>query len=369
MRTSYAIIIFALALFGAKELALKNSFTVTLQPAAEKPTVGQSKPEIKVTHLPTPQIVKGLYLTFYSFESKKKLNEVAGTAEQNKINSLVIDVKSDGSSLFDFNDYDIKATLAGLHEKGIYLIARVIAFKKSEMEWYDPASKERWQQLADISKKAIDLGFDEINFDYVRYGGPAEAQSQTPVEQRCPNIQAFFEFLNKEVRQKYGRPISADVFGITFINPEAGIGQRMEDAVRNFDYVMPMPYPSHWALGSFNISHPGNAPYQTVYQALTTGWAKVANDPSRIAQLRSWIQAFGIESITPWKLRTYTGQDIGDQIKACYDSSCVGWAMWNGFSTYPDSYFEFSAQEPTSTPKIYATSTASSTSSTSTSTH
>lgn len=366
MKTSYAIIIFALAIFGAKELALKNSFTVIPQPADQGTAVIKPKPEIKVIHLDTPEIVKGLYVTFYSFESRNKFDEVKSAVQKNGINSLVIDVRSDGTGLFDFNDYIIKAMLSELHDKGIYLIARAVAFKKSEKEWYDPASLERWQQLADISKKAIDLGFDEINFDYIRYGGPSEAQSPTPIEQRRPNIQAFFEFLNKEVRQEYGRPISADVFGVTFINPEAGIGQRMEDAARNFDYIMPMPYPSHWALGSFNIAYPGNAPYQTVYHALTTGWAKVINDPSRIAQLRSWIQAFGIESITPWKLRTYIGQDVGDQIKACYDAGCVGWALWNGFSSYPDSYFEFSVQDPTSTPQIYPAAAASSTSPTTT---
>ena len=295
--------------------------------------------EIKVIHIATPSTVKALYVTFYSFESPKKLQQVVSNLEKNNFNALVIDVRSDGTGLFDINDSKVKEILSGLHDKHIYLIGRIVAFKNGESAWYDPASRERWDQIANTSKFAYDLGFDEINYDYVRYGGPTEAQSKTPIEQRRPTIQAFFEFLNKEVRQKYGFPISADIFGTTFINPEAGIGQNLEDAALNFDYIMPMPYPSHWALGTFGIKHPGTEPYQTVFQALTTGWAKVKNDPKRIASLRSWIQAFGIESISPWKLRDYTPQDIDSQIKACTDAGCVGWALWNGFSNYQPDYF------------------------------
>lgn len=359
MKKTFAIILFAVLLLGARNYIQQHSqlLTATVNQTISATSTAQVLPapapqppvEIKVTHLATPEILKGLYVTFYSFESKRKFSEIEGVTERNGVNSLIIDVNSDGGPLFDFKDDTIKQSLANLHSKNIYLIARVVAFKISDTKWYEPSSQERWQQLASISKRAIDLGFDEINFDYVRYGGPSEASSSVPIEQRRPNILAFFEFLNKEVRQKYGRPISADVFGVTFVDPQAQIGQNMEDAVKNFDYIMPMPYPSHWALGSFNISHPGNAPYQTVYQALTTGWEKVATSTERIAQLRSWIQAFGIESITPWKLRTYTGKDVQDQIRACDDAGCVGWALWNGNSTYPDSYFQVPASSTTST--------------------
>lgn len=355
MKTTYAVILFATALFAAKELSRKTTLTF-VPDASSTPEIVQTVPapeppkEINVVHLDTPKMLKALYVTFYSFESKTKFNQVIDSAEKNEINSLIIDVRSDGTNLFDFSDYNVKYALSQLHDKGIYLIARVVAFKVSDTKWYDPGSKDRWNQIADISKKAIDLGFDEINYDYVRYGGPAEAKSSTPVAEREPTIKSFFEFLNKEVRQKYNRPISADIFGITFINADAGIGQRLQDAAQNFDYIMPMPYPSHWALGSLGIAHPGNEPYQIVYQSLKDGWSKIENDPLKIAQLRSWIQAFDIESISPWKLRTYTAVDIQDQIKACEDAGCVGWSLWNGLSTYKD----FADVQPsvTSTPPI-----------------
>ncbi len=338
----YATIAAVFILAGTAFFTVHNTINLSATTPTEQPVVK----EIKVIHIATPAVVKALYVTFYSFESPKKLQEVISNLEKNEFNSLVIDVRSDGSGLFDINNEKVKGILSGLHDKNIYLIGRIVAFKNGEKSWYDPASRERWDQIATTSKSAYDLGFDEINYDYVRYGGPTEAQSQTPIEQRRPTIQAFFEFLNKEVRQKYGFPISADIFGTTFINPEAGIGQSLEDAAQNFDYIMPMPYPSHWALGTFGIKHPGTEPYQTVFQALTAGWAKVKDDPKRIASLRSWIQAFNIESISPWKLMDYTPQDIDAQIRACTDAGCTGWALWNGFSTYRSDY---STSSPSST--------------------
>ena len=336
MAKLYAIIAVVTLVGGAAFIAAHNRIDIPVTSPSPQQT---APPEIKVVHIKTPDTVKGLYVTFYSFESAKKRSAIISNLDKNNFNSLIIDVRSDGTGLFDIKNNDVKKILSDYHEKNIYLIARIVTFKNGDKEWYDPASKDRWEQVAKVSKEAYDLGFDEINYDYVRYGGPTEIQSKTPIEQRRPTIQAFFGFLNKEVRQKYGFPISADIFGTTFINAEAGIGQNLEDAILNFDYIMPMPYPSHWALGTFGIKYPGNEPYQTVFQALTTGWAKVKDNPNRVAKLRSWIQAFGIESISPWKLRPYTAQDIQAQVKACSDAGCVGWALWNGYSDYQPDYF------------------------------
>lgn len=298
----------------------------------------EQEEEIKITHIQTPQIIKGLYVNFYSFQSENKLSKILSIVEKNDINSLVIDIRSNNNQLFDINEKKVKKILSQLHQKNIYLIARIVAFKNKEDEWYDPASLERWGQIALISKSAYDLGFDEINYDYIRYPGPNEPQNKTPIEKRQQVIKSFFEFLNKEVRQKYNIPISADIFGVTFVNPQSQIGQRIEDVVSNFDYIMPMPYPSHWAKGSFGISHPGDETYQVVYKGLVSGWEKVKDNPNRIAKLRSWIQAFGIRSISPWEIRQYTKKDIENQIKACLDAGCEGWVLWNGFSDY-QTYF------------------------------
>ncbi len=383
MKTTYTIIFLALVLLAAKEIFQtknnliyqKNSATLPLTPTSpiENHSTNNiqalaladinTQNNIKVIHLDTPKTLKAFYVTYYSFESIGKLNQIILAAQRNGINSLVVDIRSSNGGIFDFSDNKIKTILSQLHDKGFYLIARIVSFKMNENEpnspWYDPSSKDRWNQIAEVSKEAIDLGFDEINYDYVRYGGPDEAQSQTPIEQREPVIKSFFEFLNTEVRQKYGRPISADIFGTTFVDPEKGIGQNPKDAFENFDYVMPMTYPSHWAIGSLGIKDPGNHPYQIVYQSLEKGLSKIKNDPLKIAGLRCWVQAFDIESISPWKLRVYTAQDIQDQIKACDDAGGVGWALWNGFSNYKD--FAGVAPSPTSVPPIISTTTASTT--------
>jgi len=245
---------------------------------------------------------------------------------------LVIDIKSSGRSIIFSDDCATKEFLSRLHKKNLYLIARIVVFKGGPRRWYEPSSQKRWQQVAEISRKAIDLGFDEINYDYIRYGAVNEPKSNTPISKRRAIINAFFKFLKKEVRDKTGRPISADIFGITFIYPQAVIGQSLEDVIQSFDYIMPMPYPSHWYTGSFGFKNPAHHPYKVVFKSLTMGWDKVKDHPKRIAKLRTWIQAFSLDS----KMRyyPYTPWHIREQIRACYHTDCTGWALWNPYNRY-----------------------------------
>ena len=289
---------------------------------------------IVVTHQDTPDIVKGVYVTEYTFASPARIADLISLSETTELNALVIDIQSHGDDLFVINENTAKGRLALLHEKGIYLIARLVAFNDEQGGWYDPASKERWTQIKKISHHAIELGFDEINYDYMRYPGPSEPDSITPVEQRTPIITSFFKFLKEEVRDETGRPISLDIFGSTFVYEETHIGQRMEDAVKYFDYIMPMPYPSHWANGTFGYEHPGRHPYEIVYQGLKVGWDKVKDDPERIAQLRTWIQDFNLESVFPIVYYDYTPEMIHQQIYACYHNGCEGWVFWNPRNEY-----------------------------------
>ncbi len=202
MKTIYTIIFLALVLLATKEIfQTKNNFVYqknlvpTPIPAVNHPNNNvqalaladiNTSQNIKVIHLDTPKSFKAFYVTYYSFESSNKLNQIILSAQRNEVNSLIIDIHSNNNGLFDFSDNKIKSILSQLHDKGFYLVARIVSFKINENEpnspWYDPASKDRWNQIADVSKKAIDLGFDEINYDYIRYGGPDESQSKTPIE-------------------------------------------------------------------------------------------------------------------------------------------------------------------------------------------
>ena len=284
-------------------------------------------------HVATPKEVRGLYVTLDTFQDRRMLDSIIEICKRTSINTLVIDVRSNGVNAFVIKNEKARKRLEQLHAMNLYLVGRMIVFWRPN-GWFDPGSQRRWDEIARASKLAINLGFDEINYDYVRYGGPHEPKSPTPMEQRTPIIRDFCRFLKREVGDKTGRPISVDFFGVTFLKPEPGVGQRIEDSIDNFNYVMPMAYPSHWSPGTFGVKDPGRAPYEMVYKSLTAGWKRVANDPNRKAQLRPWLQAFGLDSIYPMKFMSYTAKDVAEQIRACHDAGCVGWVLWNPSSKY-----------------------------------
>jgi hypothetical protein len=284
-------------------------------------------------HINTPKEVRGLYVTLETFEEERLLEEIIELCKRTSINTLVIDVRSNGTNAFVIKNERARKRIDRLHSMGLYLVARMIVFWKPQ-GWFDPSLQARWNQVAKASLLAINLGFDEVNCDYVRYGGPHEPKSATPTEQRTPTIRSFCQFLKKEVGDKSGSPISVDFFGVTFLKSEPGVGQRVDDSIENFDYVMPMSYPSHWSPGTFGVKDPGRAPYEMVYKSLTAGWKRVADDSRRKAQLRPWLQAFGLDSIYPMRLMSYSSKDVSEQIRACKDAGCVGWVLWNPSSKY-----------------------------------
>jgi hypothetical protein len=290
-----------------------------------------------IRYIGTAEIVKALYLNLETAQNANRMAYILAMAKRAGINALVIDIRSTGGPLMFGNDTKTKQFLAHLHAEHIYAIARIVVFKGGPSGWYDPADRRRWQQVAEVSRRAIALGFDEINYDYVRYGSVNEPHSSTPISQRTAIIRSFFEFLKAEVRDKTGRPISVDIFGWAFLEPQRAIGQRVEDAIANFDYVMPMVYPSHWGRGNLGIPIPGREPYQTVYRSLTRGWERLKDNPQRIAKLRVWIQAFDLESINPLRRMRYGPKEITDQVRACYDAGCTGWALWNAANIYEES--------------------------------
>ncbi|KYF94500.1 hypothetical protein BE17_00230 [Sorangium cellulosum] len=286
-----------------------------------------------------PTTIKAVYVNFTAARSAERMNRLSSLVQRTELNSLVIDVRSSGGALLHERDEETRDQLEALRHAGIYLIARVVAFRGGPRGWYDPGSEARWREIAEISLRAFDVGFDEVNYDYVRYGAAREPRSRTPVGERAPTIRAFFEFLRAEVGDAAGRPISADLFGITLLGPQDGIGQRLEDAVELFDYVMPMPYPSHWGPGSLGLANPAHHPYETLYAALSAGWSSVAELPGRRALLRSWIQAFDLDSSRPMRRYRYMPWHVREQIRAIEDAGCAGYAAWNPRSVYEESAF------------------------------
>lgn len=313
-----------------------------------------------------PIKVKGLYLTAYSAGSEKKINEIIKLIDGTELNAIIIDIKDySGQVLYDsqvplvdklkLQDNRIKnltTVLAKLREHGIYTIARVTVFQdpilaqqkpewairskkgglwrdKNGLAWVDPANAEVRAYIVAIAKEAVALGFDEINFDYIRY--PTDGKLSDIIygngsSKRYEVIGGFFKYLAEEMKDEPAY-ISGDLFGLTTEKKgedDMSIGQRLADAVEHFDYVMPMVYPSHYPVGYLGYKNPANYPYEVVYNAMKAG---VKQSVDKKAKLRTWIQAFNIGAV-------YDGAKIKAQIKASDDAGADGWVLWNASNRY-----------------------------------
>lgn len=327
------------------------------------------KQEELIVKAKPPQVVaKSLYLTAYSAGSAKKIDSIIDLIDKTELNSVVIDIKDySGKILYDsqiklVNDLktdenrlgDVKKLVEKLHAKNIYVIARqtvfqdpVLAEKKPEwaiknkagglwrdhkgLAWVDPSKKEVWSYNVAIAKEAIKFGFDEINFDYVRFpsdGNMSQAVYANGNEKKYLVMKNFYHFLNIKLSSE---PvwISLDMFG--FVMEKNGeddmrIGQRIADAVDEVDYIAPMMYPSHYPAGHLGLQNPASYPAKVFENGMKLGAPKFEG---KRAQVRPWIQAFNLGAV-------YDAQKIRAQIDEVEKYASAGWLMWNASNRYTD---------------------------------
>ena len=309
--------------------------------------------------------VKGIYLTAYSAGSPKKLDEMIDLIEKTELNAIVIDTKDYGGKvLYDsnielVNEFklennqvgDLKAVINKLHEKGIYVIARqtvfqdpILAEKKPEwaikraggnlwrdykgLAWVDPTMQEVWKYNIDIAKESIAFGFDEINFDYVRF--PSDGNTRTAIyndlgdKQKYDVMRGFYTFLGEELKDEPAW-ISLDMFGFVMeYHNGLSIGQRLEDAVDYVDYISPMMYPSHYPSGHLGLANPAAYPAPVIENGMQKG---APYFEGKRAQARPWLQAFNIGA-------TYDATRIRAQIDMVEKYSDAGWLLWNASNRY-----------------------------------
>ena len=313
--------------------------------------------------------VKGLYLTAYSAGSPKKIDEIIRLIDKTELNAVVIDIKDySGIVLYDsqiklVNDLktdekrlgDVKSLIKKLHAKNIYVIARqtvfqdpILAQKKPEwaiknksgnlwrdnkgLAWVDPSKKEVWAYNVAIAKEAIDFGFDEINFDYVRFpsdGNMSQAVYAAGGEKKYEVMKKFYHFLNIKLSNEPAW-VSLDMFG--FVMEKTGlddmnIGQRIADAVDEVDYISPMMYPSHYPSGHLGLKNPAQYPEKVFESGMKLG---MPNFVDKRAKVRPWIQAFNLGAV-------YDAQKIRGQIDVIEKYTDAGWLMWNASNRYTDS--------------------------------
>ena len=365
-----------------------------------------------VSHVPLPEEVRAIYMTACVAGTPSFRQQLVELVEATELNSIMIDIKDySGQVSFPITHEvwgpawqnatcgarDMEAFIADLHERGIFVIGRITVFqdpfqttrrpeiavlRRDGSVWTDykglgfadVAATDFWDDIIDLSIASYNLGFDELNFDYIRY--PSDGDMQAAVyphteksewpNDRPANLEAFFAYLHEamtdpdnftEVRHtNTGRETaipytSADTFGMTTTNyDDLSIGQVQERIAPYFDFVAPMVYPSHYPNGWRGFSNPNHYPYDVVYQAMRDGVARMQASTTRVAgfqherigtstpavyskpvfgpdRLRTWIQDFNYGG-------NYGPEEVRAQIQASYDAGVNSWMLWAPSNRY-----------------------------------
>jgi len=252
---------------------------------------------------------------------------------------------------------DIVDFISELHQKGYYVIGHISVFQdnyltrirpdlamrrkdnnelwqdKKGMAWLDVSQPEVWDYVIAIAREAYAVGFDELNFDYVRFPSDGELsqiryRNYDPTkETRVEALKKFFVYLHANL-QDVGAPTSANVFGMVTTNDDdLGIGQVMSNVAPYVDYVAPMIYPSHYPKGWQGYKNPSANPYQVVKISLASGLKKLEELNLSKEKLRPWLQDFDLGS-------TYNATKIKAEFKAVSDVGLDSWMMWNSACQY-----------------------------------
>jgi hypothetical protein len=366
-----------------------------------------------VEHIPLPPQVKAIYMTSCVAGTPSFRDRLVSLINETEINSVVIDIK-DYSGTISFkpenSDWlpawenarcgarDMKEFIASLHKQNIYVIGRITVFQDpfyaerfphlavkrldgntvwhdgKGLSFIDVAAKEYWDHIIGLAVDSYDLGFDELNFDYVRYPSdgnmkdisfPHSAGSKWPNDKQA-NLEAFFAYLNNELddenkfakykHENTGRAsstpwISVDLFGMTTTNyDDLSIGQVQERAAPYFDFVAPMVYPSHYPANYLDLGNPNMHPYKVVYHAMSSGVTRMKSPTTsmngflheRIGtstpavyskpvfdgnRLRTWIQDFDYGG-------NYDVAEVRAEIQASYDAGVMSFMIWAPSNNY-----------------------------------
>ncbi|MCB9818108.1 hypothetical protein H6787_01340 [Candidatus Nomurabacteria bacterium] len=405
-----------------------NSVTIARQSSKEESKkieeeikteeVVDSRPVVK--HVPLPEQVKAIYMTSCVAGTPSFRTKLVELIRETEINSVVIDIK-DYSGTISFpaaseewgpawqearcGTRDMPELIQLLHDHNIFVIGRITVFQdpfyapkhpelavlRSDQQtvwkdgkglsFVDVASKPYWDHIIKLSKDSYNIGFDELNFDYVRYpsdGNMADTFYPQSVAgeygmDRQANLEAFFKYLNEELdkeslfadfkHENTGRAsstpyTSADLFGMTTTNfDDLSIGQVQDRAAPYFDFIAPMVYPSHYPNSFLGLGNPNDYPYKVVNYAMQAGVDRMVssttpmkgflhtpitttnasgtvtqtgmyNKPVYTAdKFRTWIQDFDYGG-------DYDAADVRAQIQASYDAGVMSWMIWAPSNIY-----------------------------------
>jgi hypothetical protein len=322
-------------------------------PQAPKPQILQPRP--------LPDEVRGVHVTMALAGLPGKINEYVAMKAAG-LNAIELDVKDENGDIgFPVNVplarkigsakryYDAERTVAKIHAAGLYLVGRVVTFEDPALSagvpqfairradgsrwlnsaglgWTNPYDKRVWKYNVDVAVQAAKLGFDEIQFDYVRFPSDGDiSQIRYPGKHAQPmgwTIPMFAKYAQQRLKP-LGVRLSVDVFGLSATR-NLGIGQFPRRIARYVDAIYPMVYPSHYVSGEYNIVDPDSRPGTTVAYSLRDFRKAVRGHPTKLIP---WLQDFSLG-------RTYTLADVQDQIQAARLEHTKGFMLWNAAGLY-----------------------------------
>lgn len=328
-----------------------------------------------------PDAVRGIYVTGNS-AGGSRFDTLLDLVDNSDLNSMVIDIKEDHGYLTFMPEagspYEEMAAgfinnpgemMDVLEEKEIYPIARIVVFKDSVLAearpdlsftkngkvwvnnkqeaFVNPFEKEVWEYNVEIGKMAAEMGFQEIQFDYVRFpegfehrdeeleytlGDYENVNGMDNVQLRVEAVTDFVKYARDELSD-YEVDVSVDIFGYAATLEETpGIGQNFSRISENVDVISSMIYPSHWTP-YFGIEFPDKEPYK-----LVTEYAKVENEVLGALDdppvSRPWLQDFEAPWLYSGAPQQYGTEEVETQIRALYENGIYEFLLWNAGNVY-----------------------------------
>ncbi len=327
-----------------------------------------------------PDKIKAIYATSWSAGSEKKLEYLIKLIKDTELNAIVIDVKdysgyvtynTDLELVKKYNAVDLRIPqmnklIKRLHDEGIYVIGRIAVFQDQRLAlarpdlaiyssstgetwkdnkglmWMDTASPEVWDYNIAIAKEILSRGFDEANFDYVRFASDGKLDDiKFPVwDEKTLKTHIVRDFFSRIRQEIPDGKISGDLFGLVTVNKDGlGIGQSLTYAIPYFDAIAPMTYPSHYFPGFIGYQNPADYPYEVVKYSMDSAVKQIedfkvyASTTPMNAKIRPWIQDFNLGA-------TYDATKVRAQIRAFDDALAGhpelngGWMLWNPSNIY-----------------------------------
>jgi hypothetical protein len=418
-----AVTIFVLLIIGSFINWPKDDYRYVkseITEASVRTDTEKTKEEIKpidnrlvVNHVPLPKPAKIIYMTSCVAGTPSFRDKLVSFINETEINGVIIDIK-DYSGTISFppqnqawqpawqsarcGTSDMKDFIASLHDQNIFVIGRITVFQDpfesvrsphlavkkldGETVWkdgkglsfIDVAARQYWDHIIDLAVDSYNIGFDELNFDYVRYPSdgnmrdisfPHTNGSEWPGNKQA-NLEAFFKYLNEKLddeslfaefkHENTGRAsstpwTSVDLFGMTTTNyDDLSIGQIQERAAPYFDFIAPMVYPSHYPNNYLGLGNPNDHPYEIVYHAMKTGVERMMATTTKVEgflherigtstpalytkptftgeRLRTWIQDFDYGG-------NYDVAEVKTQIQASIDAGVESYMVWAPSNIY-----------------------------------